>query len=217
MNFIYSCAAVWPNSVWIVSNRYKWQTIFTALDNDNDYSTAGSTSSIVASKKTSSIAKIFSFVSSLCFALKMFWNRVEKQMRLLFHNSSCNKLCSFSFIKFLCSRLGCQRSRSRAFLWNGTGTQLILRFLTFFKHIKPCIDVCLSSYAKVVLVPRYWEQERGTHLASHVSRSRTGPRYLYHVPSFKEWKFKSRSPFLGTGTLHPYSRSSSRQDAIGNE
>jgi len=69
-----------------------------------------------------------------------------------------------------------------AFLRNGTGTQLILRFLTFFKQIEPWIYVCLSSYAKVV--------------AFHVSSSR--PRHLYQVPSCKQWKFKSRSAFLGT-------------------
>ncbi len=38
--------------------------------------------------------------------------------------------------------------------------QLILRSLTFFKHIEPCIYVCLSSYAKVVPVPRSYERER---------------------------------------------------------
>ncbi len=32
------------------------------------------------------------------------------------------------------------------------GTELILRFLTFFKHIEPCIYVCLSSYENVVPV-----------------------------------------------------------------
>jgi hypothetical protein len=109
-----------------------------------------------------------------------------------------------------------------AFLWNGTWAQLILRFLTFLKHIESCIYVCLSSYAKVVLVPRnenafdvlylrtgiyiaYSIPKRAnpdcvsrTHLAFHVSRSRTGPRYLYQVTSSKKWKFKSCSPFLGT-------------------
>jgi hypothetical protein len=33
------------------------------------------------------------------------------------------------------------------------GTKLILSFLRFFKHVEPCIYVCLSSYAKVPPVP----------------------------------------------------------------
>ena len=47
-----------------------------------------------------------------------------------------------------------------AFPWNGT--QLILRFLAFFKRIELFIHVCLPFYIKVLSVPRSGERERYT-------------------------------------------------------
>jgi hypothetical protein len=77
-----------------------------------------------------------------------------------------------------------------AFLRNGKTTQLILRFLTFFEHIESCIYVCLSSYAKVVPVPRNENTfgvlylETGVYIAYPVPK-KVNPDC---VPRSSEWK-----------------------------